>query len=230
MHDDWYPDRKGKTLGHRGGGSFCSPIFKNSKFMTLKPNFIPRGCTKEIRAYQMCKAKATSEDACFSDKISIMEVCPDHVLDSLRERKKWYLRAEMIDNDTYKRAMSVSDFNKDRSVSDLKLKTWDYGKTANLRSDSFWQDDRWDPTKFSHPHRYDNVNFPEQEYKDFFGGTVGESEKADYEKHRLGLFNDTSAAIREHQSAKRMSKLKSAVAEVKNLNEHESADHVTKHH
>ena len=128
--------------------------------MTLRPNFIPRGCYKEIRSYQMCKSKA-SEDACFADKISIMEVCPDHVLDALREKKKWYLRAEMIDNDTYKRAMSVSDFNKDRSVSDLKLKTWDYGKTANLRSDSLWQDDRWDPTKFSHPHRNDNVNVPD---------------------------------------------------------------------
>jgi len=67
-----------------------------------------------------------------------MEVCPDHVLEGLREKKKWYLRAEMIDNDTYKRAMTVSGFNQGRSVSDLKLKTWDYGKTANLRSDSFW--------------------------------------------------------------------------------------------
>jgi hypothetical protein len=128
--------------------------------MTLRPNFMPRGCYKEVRAYQMCVAKS-SADACFSEKISIMEVCPDHVLEGLREKKKWYLRAEMIDNDTYKRAMTVSDFNKSRSVSDLKLKTWDYGKTANLRSDSLWQDDRYDPTKFSHPHRYDNVNFPE---------------------------------------------------------------------
>ena len=31
-------------------------------------------------------------------------------------------------------------------VSDLKLKTWDWVKTANLRSDGLWQDDRWDPT------------------------------------------------------------------------------------
>jgi len=46
------------------------------------------------------------------------------------------LRAESIDNETYKRAMTVSDFNKGRSVSDLQLKTWDYGK--NLRSDSWY--------------------------------------------------------------------------------------------
>ena len=102
-----------------------------------------------------------------------MEVCPDHVLEGLREKKKWYARAEVIDNQTYKRAMTVSDYNKGRSVSDLKLKTWDYGKSHNLRSDSVWQDDRYNPTLYAHPHRYDNVNFPEQEYKDIFGGTLG---------------------------------------------------------
>ena len=98
----------------------------------------------------------------------------------------------MIDNDTYKRAMTVSDFNKGRSVSDLKLKTWDYGKTANLRSDSLWQDDRYDPTKYSHPHRYDNVNFPEQEYIDFFGGTKGTAEAAEYEANRLSITSGSS--------------------------------------
>lgn len=186
--------------------------------MTLKPNFIPRGCVKEIRTYQMCKAKTGSEDACFADKISIMEVCPDHVLEALREKKKWYLRAEMIDNDTYKRAMSVSDFNRNRSVTDLKLKTWDYGKTANLRSDGMWQDDRWDPTVNSHPHRYDNVNFPEQEYRDFFGGTIGTAESEEYERNRLDM-SGNSNAIRQHQSQKRMNKLKGVVAEVKDLND-----------
>ena len=40
-----------------------------------------------------------------NDKLSIMEVCPDHVLDGLREKKKWLLRAEVLDNQTYKRAM-----------------------------------------------------------------------------------------------------------------------------
>ena len=56
-----------------------------------------------------------------------MEVCPDHVLDALTEKKKWWARAEVIDNETYRRAMEVSDFNRGRSVADLKLKTWEYG-------------------------------------------------------------------------------------------------------
>jgi hypothetical protein len=193
---------------------------KNSKYMTLRPNMIPRGCYKEIRNYQKC-VDASSKDACFADKISIMEVCPEHVLEALREKKKWYLRAEMIDNDTYKRAMKVSDFNMERSVSDLKLKTWDYGKTANLRSDSLWQDDKYDPTKYSHPHRYDNVNFPAQEYNDFFGGTKGEAEAKEYEKHTLGLFDGSSTAIRQAQSDKRKSKLAAATEIVEELKKEE---------
>jgi len=48
-----------------------------------------------------------------------MEVCPQHVLEALRERRKWWLRAESIDNTTYKRAMEVSEYNQGRSVSDL---------------------------------------------------------------------------------------------------------------
>jgi hypothetical protein len=102
-HDDWYPDRKGKSLGFKNGG-FCENSLKLSKYMTLVPNFIPRGCYKEIRKYQLC-AQGKGAEACLNDKISIMEVCPDHVLEGLREKKKWYSRAEVIDNETYKRAM-----------------------------------------------------------------------------------------------------------------------------
>lgn len=122
-----------------------------------------------------------------------MEVCPDHVLEGLREKKKWYLRAEVIDNETYKRAMQVSDFNKGRSVSDLQLKTWDYGKGGNLRSDSLWQDDRYNPVKYPHPHRYDNVNFPNQEYKDIFGGTLGTQAAKEQEYYKLNMSGKSQA-------------------------------------
>merc|ERR1711907_560416 len=49
------------------------------------------------------------------------------------------------------------------------MKTWAHGKT--LRSDSMWQDDRYNPTVYKHPHRNDAQNNPAQEYSDFFGGT-----------------------------------------------------------
>merc|ERR1712232_1453255 len=94
------------------------------------------------------------------------------------------------------------------------------GTAKNLRSDTIYQDDRYDPTKFSHPHRYDNVNFPEQEYKDFFGGTLGDGEKAERERHRLDVFGGRSQAMNDHDKLRRMEKLKArdVVAEVNDLN------------
>jgi hypothetical protein len=61
---------------------------KFSKYMTLIPNFIPRGCYKEIRKFQICASKRGA-DTCINDKLSVMEVCPDHVLEGLQEKKKW---------------------------------------------------------------------------------------------------------------------------------------------
>ena len=185
--------------------------------MTLVPNTIPRGCYKEIRKYKMCQANKSTEE-CVNEKISIMEVCPDHILEGLREKRKWSLRAESIDNETYKRAMKVGDYNRGRSVSDLHLKTWDHGQS--LHSGSTWEDDRYNPTKFSHPHRYDNVNFPDQEYKDFFGGTLGQAENEERERHRLGLMNGRSQAMTDFDKARRMEKLKTRdiVNEVDELN------------
>lgn len=135
-HDDWLPDRKGKALGHKNG-SLTQPNMMQSKYMVLKPNMIPKGCYREIRKYNAC-ASSNGRDNCLNEKISIMEVCPDHVLEGLREKRKWFLRAEAIDNQTYKRAMTVSGYNNGRSVSDLDIKDWTFGHPANLRSDSTW--------------------------------------------------------------------------------------------
>lgn len=129
-----------------------------------------------------------------------MEVCPDHVLEALREKRKWYLRAQAIDNETYKRAMTVSDYNRGRSVSDLEVKDWTYGKPSNMRADGTWLDDRYDPTKYSHPHRNDSVNFPEMEYKDVFGGTMGDAAEAERKRHQIGYSNNLSTAMMDYQA------------------------------
>jgi len=99
--------------------------------------------------------------------------------------------------------MQVSDFNKGKSVSDLNIKSWSYGHPRNLRSESTWEDDRYDPKKYSHPHRYDNTNFPEQEYKDVFGGTLGTELQAEADKHTIGLFSNQSTAMVEFESEQR---------------------------
>jgi tryptophan 2,3-dioxygenase len=193
-HDEWYPDRKNKSLGFKQGG-FCDRSLRNPKYLTLKRDNAPRGCAKEVRKYEMCKA-ANGSDKCFNDKISIMEVCPDHVLAGFREKKKWFLRAKAIDNQTYRRAMTVSDFNKgNRSVSDLTLKDWSYGSSKKMRPDSYWYDDRYDPVEHRHPHRHDTVNFPDAEYKDVFGGNWGQKQLDDKKKHALNFWSGKSKAM-----------------------------------
>lgn len=143
-----------------------------------------------------------------------MEVCPDHVLEGLREKKKHYLRAELIDNQTYKRAMVVGDYNRGKSVSDLELKTWAFGKGGNMRTDSYWEDDRYNPKNYRHHHRDDSINNPEQEYNDFFGGNRGEGETKNKQKHALGFFSDKSKAIAELQEQRREHSISTAASEV----------------
>lgn len=198
-HDDWYPDRKNKSLGFREGGD-CDPLRRNSIGMTISHIEPPRGCTREIQKFKRCEG-VKGADQCQNEKVSIMEVCPDHVLQGLRERRKWFLRAKSIDNATYKRAMRVSDYNKGRSVSDLKLKTWEDGMAHNLRPDGYWVDNRYDPKAYRHPHRVDTVNFPDHEYKDIFGGTWGKAEQEEKDKHALSFWSQKSAAMEEREKA-----------------------------
>ena len=117
--------------------------------------------------------------------------------------------------------MQVSDYNRGKSVSDLEIKDWTFGHPKNLRSDSTWQDDRYDPTKHPHPHRYDNVNFPDQEFTDLFGGTLGDANRADMEKHKIHLFKGESTAMVEHKADLRKASLRAAKSEVDNLNKEE---------
>jgi len=176
-HDDWLPDRKMKPLGVLEGGTMM-PNMQNSMGMKIKHEYMPRGCLREFKKYQSCSAENGANN-CTNEKINIMEVCPEHVLEGLRERRKWTARATAIDNATYKRAMEVSDYNKGRSVSDLKLKTWAHGMRQNLRTDSMLNDDRYVPTKYPHNHRDDNVHNPTQTYTDLFGGNKGQREMDD---------------------------------------------------
>jgi len=78
------------------------------------------------------------------------------------------------------------------------------------------------PTKYSHPHRYDNVNFPEQEYIDFFGGTKGEGELKEREHYKLDLSQNSSGAIKEHNSTARTTRLANLAKDLDKLNEQEA--------
>lgn len=74
---------------------------------------------------------------------------------------------------------------------------------------------------YPHPHRYDAKNFPEQEYTDVFGGTLGEAERNDRDHHTIGFFSDTSPAVIKHQAGKRMASLKTVAGEVDEMNKEE---------
>jgi hypothetical protein len=210
-HDEWYPDRKNKSLGFTSGG-LCDKTLRVPKYMGIQYDMIPRGCHREITKYQSCAAEK-GNDACFNEKISIMEVCPDHVLEGLREKRKENLRSQAIDNQTYRRAMEISDYNRSRSLTDFEQKTWKDGSATNLRSESIWQDDRYDPRKYPHPHRYDNVNFPEQEYTDIFGGTRGLGAIEEQKKHQIGFLDGKSNKIREVAKASTLQPKSSPIKE-----------------
>ena len=69
-----------------------------------------------------------------------------------------------------------------------------------MRGDSYWSDDRYDPTKYRHAHRYDTVNFPDMEYKDIFGGTWGKGAQEEKEKHALNFWTSKSKAMEEEEN------------------------------
>lgn len=173
---------------------------------------MPRGCLREFRKYQTCSANNGSA-SCTNEKINIMEVCPTHVLEGLRERRKWTARATAIDNATYKRAMEVSDYNRGRSVSDLKLKTWAHGTRANMRTDTMWDDDRYVPTKYPHNHKDDNVHNPAQLYTDLFGGNKGEAEIKENEKYALDFAHKESVMINQFKEKAMNDEMKQAEQE-----------------
>ena len=98
--------------------------------------------------------------------------------------------------------MSVSGYNKGRSVADLTPKTWKDGARKNLRPDSYWSDDRYNPSIYRHPSKQDNINFPDMEYKDLFGGTWGDQAKKEKERHTLEFWKQKSDAMRDYQRSK----------------------------
>ena len=166
-------DDKNKLARYAEGGLNEGRRPGPPKEMGWELRLIPRGCMKELKRYRVCAGghRGNEKAACFDEKISIMEVCPQHVLEQLREKQKHMLRARIIDNQTYRRAMTVSQENKGRSISSLILKDCSYGD--NLRDGHYYSDDRYNPKSYTQPHRFDKNMFPDQEYMDFIGGNKG---------------------------------------------------------
>ncbi len=53
------------------------------------------------------------------------------------------MRIEALNNQKYRRAMEVPDYNQGRTVANVPRRTWIDGNADNLRPDSMWIDDRY---------------------------------------------------------------------------------------
>jgi len=117
-----------------------------------------------------------------------MEVCPKWVLESLREKKRFAMRATLIDNQTYRRAMKVSNYNHGRSLRSIKKETL---KEPEIRSDAYWSDDRYNPTVYPAPDQNSNVNLGNDViYNDVLGGNRIETTHKEREAYKTTPYSE----------------------------------------
>jgi hypothetical protein len=133
MHEN----RKNKPNKTANGGDRV-PMKQSFLYPTYVPIYYPKGCANEIQIYKNCVRDSGKAEMCMNEKINIMEVCPKWSLELLREKKRTLMRTTLIDNQTYRRAMEVSDYNQGRSMKDLNTaKSWKDGTPDKLRSDAY---------------------------------------------------------------------------------------------
>lgn len=192
-HFHMHEDRKNKPFKQVTGGD---KTFAKANFIAPGYSYVyyPKGCGREIKTYKECISNNRAEvNNCLDKKINIMEVCPKWVLETLRERKKFLMRATLIDNQTYRRAMKVSEYNKDRTLKDIKE---DVKSQPALRSDSYWSDDRYNPTIYPSPDHNTNVNLGDNlVYSDILGGNRVPSiyeQRNIYMKNKFDVLKDLS--------------------------------------
>jgi len=175
-HFHMHENRKNKPFQSMNGSD-------GTKRQLIAPSYVesylPKGCEREVNAYKKCRKE--SGMPCTEMKVSIVEVCPKWALELLREGKRLRMKATVIDNNTYRRAMEVSPWNRNRSLSDMKDKN---SHLRKIRSDGYWYDDRYDPTKYPSPDSNDNANLDEGiVYNDIIGGNNVEKIYAERNKY-----------------------------------------------
>lgn len=165
-HFHMLEEKKNKPFKQANGGdrTFLKAPFVAPTYVKI---LLPKGCAKEVQKYKSCIVKKGDAKKCVDEKINIMEVCPKWSLELLRERKKFIMRATLIDNETYRRAMKVSDYNVGRSLRDIKE---DVKGQPDVRTESYWYDDRYDPTKYPGADQNTNVVLGDIIYSDPLGG------------------------------------------------------------
>lgn len=86
----------------------------------------------------------------------------------MREKKKFFLKATVIDNNTYRSAMKVESYNQGRSLRDIKDKLI---TQRQYRRDGYWSDDRYSPIIYPSPDQNTNIILGDNIiYNDVLGG------------------------------------------------------------
>jgi hypothetical protein len=168
-HFHLHENRKNKPFRNRKNGGDKIPDYATRPIgPTYVKQYLPKGCAKEIHKYKKCVGETKDTAKCVDQKLNIMEVCPKFVLEALRERKRVLMRATLIDNETYRRAMKVSDYNKHRSLANISE---DNHGPRKIRSDGYLSDDRYNPTVYPSADHNTNVNLGDGvTYNDVLGG------------------------------------------------------------
>lgn len=168
-HFHMHENRKNKPNKARvNGGDKAHNLFLTPTFI---PSYYPKGCNREINKYKECKTKNSIKE-CVGLKINIVEICPKWVLEKLRESKKFMMKSTIIDNNIYRKAMNIETYNSERTLKDIKDKN---SHLKKIRRDSFWSDDRYNPTYYSSADHSSNSNLGDISYNDILGGNIIEN-------------------------------------------------------
>ncbi len=204
-HAHLHENRKNKPYRNRNNGGDKVPNFATRPIgPAYVKQYLPKGCAREIHKYKKCVKDTHDVAKCVDQKINIMEVCPKFVLESLRERKRVLMRATLIDNETYRRAMNVSNYNQKRSLKSLNE---DITGPRNVRSDSYLADDRYNPTVYPSADQNTNVNLGDNVvYNDVLGGNkieLIEKNRALYSKNSFEYLKNAAEVESKVASAKK---------------------------
>jgi hypothetical protein len=182
MHEN----RKNKPFKSATGGD------RNiTRTQFVKPTYsyvyYPKGCLREINNYKAC-VKTNNKEKCHDEKMGIMEVCPKWVLETLREKKRFAMRATLIDNQTYRRAMRVSEYNQGRNLNSIRQEVTEQ---PEIRSDGYWSDDRYSPAIYPAPDANSNTNLGNDIiYNDVLGGNRIELTYKERDNYSKTNYND----------------------------------------
>lgn len=104
---------------------------------------IPLSCVRPLQKFYRCRM-INGEDKCQEEADYFLSICPNTVINELRNQKLRREKHRLIQVADYRKAIQVSDYNKDRSVAEVPLNVnYLKGNRHNLRPDTIWADERY---------------------------------------------------------------------------------------